>query len=110
MPAQRALSQYGALVELIHKPPGAEDAGGGRRGRRSIAESKKEGCQVDRTYMCVNRVSNLRLRRYGGTGLGLAITRKLGAHDGRGRDREERAGQGLGIHGATAPILIIYTI
>ena len=77
MPAQRALSQYGAWVELIHKPPGAEDAGGGRRGRRSIAESKKEGCQVDRTYMCVNRVSNLRLRRYGGTGLGLAITRKL---------------------------------
>ena len=77
MPAQRALSQYGAWVELIHKPPGAEDAGGGRRGRRSIAESKKEGCQVDRTDMCVNRVSNLRLRRYGGTGLGLAITRKL---------------------------------
>ena len=27
--------------------------------------------------MCVNRVSNLQLRRYGGTGLGLAITRKL---------------------------------
>ena len=39
--------------------------------------SKKESCQVDRTYMCVNRVSNLRLRRYGGAGLGLAITRKI---------------------------------
>jgi len=27
--------------------------------------------------MCVNRVSNLRLRRYGETGLGFAVSRKL---------------------------------
>jgi signal transduction histidine kinase len=33
-------------------------------------------------------------QRFGGTGLGLAIIRKL-ADDGRGRDRDERAGQGF---------------
>src|SRR5262249_10411928 len=106
MPAQRALSQYGAWVELIHKPPGAEDAGGGRRGRRSIAESKKEGCQVDRTYMCVNRVSNLRLRRYGGTGVGPASTRQLaplvgGGARGGGGHGEGGAGKGFGFQGGT---------
>src|SRR5215467_2703092 len=42
MPAQIALSQYGAWVELIRKSPGAEDAGGGRRGRRSIAGGQRK--------------------------------------------------------------------
>jgi len=40
-------------------------------------------------------------QRFGGTGLGLAITRKL-AHDGRRRDRDERARQGFGVHRAPA--------
>jgi hypothetical protein len=39
---------------------------------------------------------------YGGTGLGLAISPQARAQDGRRRDRGERAGQGLGIHGAPA--------
>src|SRR6516165_10110949 len=42
MPAQIALSQYGAWVELIRKSPEAEDAGGGRRGRRSIAGGQRK--------------------------------------------------------------------
>src|SRR5262249_40435431 len=40
--------------------------------------------------------------RYGGTGLGLAITRKLARMMGGERDRDERAGQGLGVYRAPA--------
>src|SRR5262249_12895579 len=41
-------------------------------------------------------------QRFGGTGLGLAITRKLARMIGRRRDRDQRAGEGLGVHRETA--------
>ncbi len=41
-------------------------------------------------------------RRYGGTGLGPCHHPQARAHDGRRRDGGERAGQGLGLHGAPA--------
>src|SRR5262249_18490327 len=43
----------------------------------------------------------VRAQGFGGTELRLAITQAR-AHDGRRCDRDERTGQGLGIHGASA--------
>jgi signal transduction histidine kinase len=57
--------------------------------------------QQAKLFQDFTQADSLTSRRYGGTGLGLALSRKL-AQDGRRRDRDERAGQGLGVHGATA--------
>src|SRR5262249_53682873 len=48
------------------------------------------------------QADSLTARRYGGTGLGSSDFPQARTHDGRRRDREERARKGFGVHRALA--------
>jgi signal transduction histidine kinase len=56
--------------------------------------------QQAKLFQEFTQADSLTARRYGGTGLGLALSRKLARM--MGGDRDQRAGQGLGVHGAPA--------
>jgi len=58
--------------------------------------------QQAKLFQEFTQADSLTTRRYGGTGLGLALSRKLARMMGGDVNRDEQAGQGIGLHAAPA--------
>jgi len=83
--------------------PGGDPAGKGRHYHHVASHGfTQEQKTARRNCSRIHQADATTAQHFGGTGLGLAITRKLARMMGGDVDRDERAGQRLGLYFASA--------